>query len=469
MAKDFEITYSPANWDAPPGGVAQAWSTPYGGLNVQAPENQIGPSYSPSMNNIMLRNSEMRSRPAFRRFLPGPDGSNAILGQGSFLSRNNVWHTFAFTINGLFQLQFNPLAAVAQGNNPWTRVGGPPLTAGNYVRWRVFQSILYYTNGSGHLSAWDGAALTPINDVAFLGTGVSGLPPANTTLIGGLFLGELDSHLIVGFTSEIIVTGGALGPIANFPQRIRWSNTGFNPFDANGNFGANLGTQGATFDPLVFVNAGFNDFLDVPDQLTGFLFIGRVGYLLRQNGITEVSPTGNGSAPFDFNHMWASEQGIGNVYPSSVAQYGSIGIFVATDNVYQIMGNQVSAIGGGARDAIFADIANTSAPPTAVIVPAYTLGFVYLTYKLYISLPNGATRVWVYSLEENNWSPWTLSNTVIGIPSTCWIGQQSVVVTSQQTVAGAKTGGGGGGGTGGGGGGGVSGGGTGGGGSGQRK
>jgi uncharacterized membrane protein YgcG len=383
------------------------------------------------MNNFMLRNSELRSRPLFRRLLPGPDGANAILGIVSFLSKNSVWHTCAFTINGMFQLQFNPIALAAAGANPWTRVGGPALTSGNFVRTRVFQNVLYYTNGSGHLSAWDGAALTPINDVAFNGAGVSGLPPATTTLIGGLYLGELDSHIMIAYTTEIPVTAGVQGAMATFSQRLRWSNVGFNPYDANGNFGLNLGTAGATFDPSVFLNAGFNDFLDVPDAITGTMYIGRTGYIFRQNGITEISTTGNGNAPFDFNHLWASEQGIGDVYPATAAQYGSFGIFVANDNIYMITPSSVSAIGGGARDAIMTDLSNTFNPPTATISYAYTLGYTYLVYKLFISLPNGSTRVWVYSMEDNNWSPWTVSNTVMGIPAKCWIGTTPIVVTTQ--------------------------------------
>jgi hypothetical protein len=431
----FEITYNPSQWDAPPGGIAQAWSVPYGGLNVQTPENLIGPSYSPSMNNFMLRNAELRSRPLFRRYLPGPDGANPILGMTSFLSVNNVWHTCAFTVNGMFQLLYNPVAQANAGVNPWTCVGGPAIPFNNFVRARVFQGILYYTNGSGHLSAWDGAALTPITDVAFTGS-VFPLPSNYTgNTFGSLFLGELDSHIMMAYTTEIPYTSGVAGTMATYPQRIRWSNNGFNPSLA-GVFGGNLGTSGATFDPSVFLNAGLNDFLDVPDWITGTMYIGRTGYVFRSNGITEISTTGNGNAPFDFNHMWASEQGIGNVYSTTAAQYGSFGIFVANDNIYMITPSSVTAIGGGARDAIMTDISNTAQQPTAVISYAYTLGYTYLVYKLFISLPNGSTRVWVYSLEDNNWAPWTITNAIVGIPNTCWVGAVPIAVT---TVVGAST------------------------------
>jgi hypothetical protein len=424
MGKPFEITYSPANWDAPPGGIAQSWSSPYGGLNVQTPENLIGPSFTPAMNNFSFRNAELRSRNAFGLFLPGPDGSNPILGVGSFLSKNLVWHTVAFSANGLFQLKVNAQAAVQQGVNPWARLGGPQLGNGNPVSWRTFQSVLYYTNGTGHLSAWDGANPAPLTDVAFTGTTFP-LPNNYTgTTFSSLFLGELDSHIIMAYTTEVSYTSGAISGSTTFPQRIRWSNIGFNPTLTA--FGNNLGTAGATFDPTVNVNAGLNDFLDVTDTITGMIFVGRMGYIFRQNGITEVSPTGVGTAPFDFNHLWASEQGIGNVYPNSIAQYGSYGVFVANDNVYQISPGNTSAIGGGARDAIMLDLSLAVGPPTATIVPSYAIYRVYLTYQLFIPLANGSTRIYIYSFEDNNWASWTLSGVVISRPTGCWIGDTIV-------------------------------------------
>jgi hypothetical protein len=432
VGKPFEIVYSPANWTAPAGGVATSWSSPYGGLNVQTPPNLISPAQTPATLNFMFRNAELRTRPQFKAYLPSPDG-NQILGVGSFLSRNNVWHTVCWTVNGMFQLRVGIQNLLAQGQNPWSLVGGPAMAPATFVRWRVFQSILYYTNNNGHVSAWDGAALTPVNDIAFLGAGVSGLPPSTTTLIGAQFIGELDNHLILASTSETPIVAGVQGGTGAFPQRVRWSNSGFNPFGA-GAFGSNLGTQGATFDPSVFPSAGSADFLDVPDLITGLMFLGRVGYIFRQNGITEVSPTGNGTAPFDFNHLWASEQGIGNVYAASIAQYGDMGIFVSTENIYKISGSALTPIGAGARDAIFADLATTTQPPTGVIVPALTLGYTYYVYMLFILTPSGATKCWVYSLEDNNWAPWQMSDVTVGIPYKCWIGDTPISVLTQLIV-----------------------------------
>jgi hypothetical protein len=451
VSKPFEITYAPSQWDAPPGGIAQAWSVPYGGLNVQFPENQIGPNFTPAMNNCTFRNAELRSRPAFQFFLPGPDGSNPILGVASFLSANLIWHTVAFTVNGLFQLVPNAQDALRAGRNPWTPLGGPQLSSGNPVAWRTFQSVFYYTNGSGHLSAWDGAVLTPITDVAFTGTTPPSAGNYTGTILSSLFLGELSGNMIMAYTQETAYASGLATGTSTYPQRLRWSNVNFNPTTAGSTFGSNLGTGGATFDPTVNVNAGFNDFLDVPDVITGLLFLGRVGYVFRSNGITEMDPTGVGTAPFDFNHLWASEQGIGNVYPTSIAQYGSYGVFVAQNNVYQITPGNVVPIGAGARDAIMQDLSNTNGSPSGVIVPRYSVYRVCLVYKLFIPLSNGSTRVYVYSFDDNNWASWTLTGVSVGQPNGCWIGDPATVYAGSSVVTSGSnttltTGGGGGGG-----------------------
>lgn len=411
MGKPFEVVYSPDNWNAPNGGLATQWTTPYGGLHVQAPENTIGPQYTPAMNNFMLRNGEIRSRPKFRQLFAGPDGTNFILGCGSFLSPNQILHTFCMTPRGLFQLKTNAVSEAALGRNPWEFLGNTPLSS-TPVAWQSYAGILYYSNGF-HLSAWDGAAASPIQDVAFVGA--ANPPLASSAVYGGVFLGELDSHLILAYVNE--TTNGATSRFAN---RVRWSNNGFNP-SLGGVFGANLGTAGATFDPAITINAGSNDFLDCPDIITGLLTLGRVAYVFRQNGITEMSITGNGIAPFDFNHLWASQNGIGNVYPFSIAQYGNMGIFISFEQIYQITPGTTTAIGGGARDAIMADLAQSTGSPKASIDRGFALGYSYLVYHLRIPLSNG-TRSYVWCQETGHWESWTTMGVwPTGQSNECWV------------------------------------------------
>jgi hypothetical protein len=472
MGKPFAIKYSPADWATPTGGVATAWSSPYGGIHVQAPENMIGPQFTPAALNVFTRNSELRSRPLFRQIMPGPDGNSPVLGCGSFLSINQTWHTFAMTQRGLFQLNTNWPQQIAQGTNPWQFLGGATLSTAP-VAWQVYAGVLYYSN-SNHLCAWDGAFPTAIADVAFVGSTPSW--PFGQDFTGAKFITELDNHIVLGY---LIDSQGSA-----FQNRIMWSNNGFSPVggtltapwtaltafplstrivDSNGNvqvaiplvsgtsgatvpiwnktlngttpdgtlvwanagpngqFPSNLGTAGATFDPGINVNAGFNNFVDVPDVITGLMTIGRMAHVFRQNGITEMTATGNGIAPFDFNHLWASQHGVGNVYPYSIAQYGNMGIFISSEQIYQITPGGLNPIGGGARDAIMADLAMTIGSPKGSIDRGYTLGYSYLHYRLRIPQPEG-TKTWVFTIEDNNWVPWFQSGVwPTGIANEAWV------------------------------------------------
>jgi hypothetical protein len=177
------------------------------------------------------------------------------------------------------------------------------------------------------------------------------------------------------------------------------------------------------WDPIANTSAGFNDFLDVPDVLTGLMTIGIQGYLFRSNGITQFSPTGRTLTPFQFDHLWASRQGIGNVLNWSIAQYGASGFFASTEQIYKMSVNSFSPIGGSARDAIYADIASASGNPVASFVPNLGLGYNYPLYTISIPLTT-FTRHYQYSDEDNNWAPWdTVGQIITGKPETVFTGQ----------------------------------------------
>lgn len=394
----------------------------YAGLHVQAPETNIPDNASPSFNNFMLRNAEIRSRPA----LVQPFGGIGTwqLGVTSFLDINGTYHTVGWSGFNLYQ--YNP--ALLPGN-PWALVGqaSPGNMQTNPVAYRAFANTIYYTNvafiaspphrpgGAGKppvitpfMGYWDGIAAAPVFTTVFSDASVSqsaagisrtnsptvgGSLPGGPTMVGPLdigagFIGELNNQLIL---ANISVKDEGKGTIFKFPNLIWWS--------ANG-----LPLQ---WDPTVNTSAGFNPFLDVPDLITGMATMGVAGYIFRTNGITQFAPTGSAVAPFQFDHMWSSEHGIGNVQPWSIAQYGPSAAFVAEDNIYSLSITSANPIGGTARDAIYSDIANAVASPFANITPKFKAGYIYLTYVILIPM-NGFVRMYVYSFEEKNWATWDL-------------------------------------------------------------
>jgi hypothetical protein len=401
------------------GTFAIEYEGPYQGLDVQKPETLISDKASPSFNNFMLRNAELRSRPQFIPAIQGPT-SLPMLGIASFMDINGIFHTVTWAGNQMYQ--YNPLLLPAA---PWSgMVGAPGNMGSNPVSYQAFANSIYYTNSSiiypvggavinPFLAYWNGLTAAPVYQQTYSDSSVSNsiagisladsptvggaLPGAPTITgpmsIGGKFLAELNNQLIL---ANIAVLDQGTGAVYNFPNLIWWS--------ANG-----LPLQ---WDPTQNTSAGENPFLDVPDQISGLAMLGVAGYIFRTNGITQMSPTGSSAAPWEFDHMWASKHGIGNVYPWSVSQYGPNACFVAQDNIYSLSITNAQPIGGAARDAIMADIASAASQstfliPYSAILPIYVNGYVYLTYNIYIPFIN-FIRNYVYSMEDQNWAVWDL-------------------------------------------------------------
>jgi hypothetical protein len=401
------------------GAWAQEYFGPYAGLNTQTPETLIPDNASPSFNNFMLRNAELRSRPAlFNPYDLTGAPTNPQLGITTFVDVNGTYHTVLWAGETLYQFQPTHLPV-----SPWVAVGqaSPGDMKTNPLSYRAFANAIWYSdkaaligsNGSPIINpfvgTWNGLSAVPqftqvqfdasvtesvagiaLTDSPTVGGSLPGAPTVTGPLaIGGLYLGELNNQLIL---ANVSVLDQGTGVTYSFPNLIWWSGNGL-PFE---------------WDPVHNTSAGFNPFLDVPDMITGLATLGIAGYIFRTNGITQFNITGSAVTPFAFNHLWASDHGIGNVFPFSIAQYGPNCCFIAEDNVYALNVTSANPIGGATRDAIFADLAAATAAPFANIAPIIENGFVYLTYLLLIPLA-GFVRMYVYSFDEKNWSPWDLN------------------------------------------------------------
>lgn len=434
------------------------YNGPWKGIDVSMPENFIPKEATPNCQNFIMKNGELRTRPKIYPYIPGPPDNSPISMFDTFIDANNIVHTVAITSTGLWQLNRNWQVALSsrQLGKIWSKVGTYPVQPGSLlpVLSYIFLNKIYWTNGGGNLWVWDGitsigklsqwqkatkyyvgnqiqdtngnwqvctqAGISqtpgPPGWVATIGTVLidgtvqwteSGKPllasggiqsvamvdATNGVTAGGLFIGELGSHLILLNTIEQQINGQGQ---QNFTQRMRWSPSGIpNIWDTNVNIGA-----------------GFIDFLEVPDSITGVLFIGSTGLIIRSNGCSEVSINANsGINPFIFNHLWASEHGIGSVYPFSVAQYGPVGIFISQEDIYEYSIGGFKDIAGTAHTAIYNDLAAATSTPVAAIVPKYNLNYLYLQYVLLIPQGNN-TKCWRYSIKDKTWQSDTFTNKI---------------------------------------------------------
>lgn len=432
----------------------QIYEGPWKGIHVAAPENQIPESYSPNVSNFILKNSELRTRPRMSVGTLGtPDGYPIDVVE-TFQDSNTATHTVIVNRRGLWQL--NPNFAVNPGAD-WNLIGVFPVQPGPDipVAHATFLNKFYWTNGGNNLWVWDGissvgaafpwvanqrvfkgfriidsngnvqiviqagftGAAAPVwsatigantTDTAatqaaiwvnngapapsngFYGTAVVDATAGITS--GAFFIGVLAARMLMLSTIE-----GTLNNGAPYTQRIRWCASG----------------QPSIWDPNVNIGAGFVDLLEVPDNITGFLAIGdKTGFVFRNNGISEMTAVSDGILPFDFNHLWASDRGIGNVLPFSISGYGPLGMFISSDDIYNISIGGFKNVGGVARDAIFQDLANASSTPLSTMVPKWSNGYSYLVYLL--AIPFGPdTKFWMYALEENSWVTWVKRNVTI--------------------------------------------------------
>jgi hypothetical protein len=411
---------------------------PLKGVDVSLPEDCIPINSSPFMNNFILKNGEIRTRPRQNNILPGTPDGNPILTIQSFTDQNNVVHTCAVTSSGLWQLNRRWNIGTITSKRTWNLIGSFLVQPGpnNPASVAIFVDKFFWTNAGPHLWMWDGVGsvgapriwgksvnfnkgdiITDSNgkiEVANVSGRTGTVVPTWSVVLGGqttdgtitwtqnglfiksnafveagivdatngytagaLFLIELNAQLIMLNTVES--TG-------NFSQRVRWSPSGLPTI----------------WDPNVNIGAGYNDELDVPDIITGAFTVGTTAFILRNNGITEMTSNGSAVNPWNFNHLWASKRGIGNVLPFGYASYGPIGIFISSDDIYNVSMGGFKRIGAESRDAIYNDIGMATLNPIGSIVPYYSGQYIYNHYKLAIPI-NDHTIVWNFSIEDNSW------------------------------------------------------------------
>ena len=328
------------------------YNGPFGGINVSAPDIIIPPTDSPYMNNIVLRQNYICSRPPFNLGIL-PDLPAACTGIATYLTTSNTYITLAFTATSVYTLATSALS--------WLGPVALPATALFNLSYIGSVGNLYYVNGSQYVL-------------------YNGNAQVATNLFGARYIFELAGSLLIADTFEP----------TEFPFRVRWCESG----------------QPTNWDPNTYVGAGFTDLLDINDSITGTLSLGSVAFLLRRNGITQLTPTGNGIQPFNFNHLWAAEHGIGQYYPQACAAYGSVGFIFAFDNIYLLTINNFTPIATKVMENIITDIGGIISPTGPALyawaLPKKYNNVLYMTYEIAIPTTTGAV-IWSYSVKDQNW------------------------------------------------------------------
>jgi hypothetical protein len=186
-----------------------------------------------------------------------------------------------------------------------------------------------------------------------------------TNLLGCQYLTELNGRLLAGFCFVPAQTvSGVPTPAAINPFEVAWCAE------------EEYGIWYVLDSNNLVTGAGYNFLPDVEDYITGFLTIGTACYVMRPQGITEITPLSSGIEPFDFNHLWASHKGVGSLPNPPVQQFGPNGFFQGSADFYYFGDSGLSTFSGAALSTLFKGIilpaANTQvSPPLASIGPVF--------------------------------------------------------------------------------------------------
>lgn len=339
-----------------------AYSGPFEGLNISVPDTKIKPTECAALDKITFYEGLLSPTALADTDIISADGT-AIRAVFSFTDVNNIARQGYITdTNVVDTTSLIPIVTAL------------PATGLGFCNTVVFSNSLFFVNGSQYVLYWDG---TTVNQA--------------TNLYGALYIFELASSVCIANTIE--ATG-------QYKQRVRWCVAG------------NV-TQ---WDPMSFTGAGFEDLLETPDGIHGVINTSPVAYILRSNGISQMIPTGVGTSAFDFEHLWASKNGIGNIIDFISATFGPFGFVLAFDDIYLITASSYDKVGSKVKNQLYYDISQATLSYSWMESFLSVASQPYLRYRIGINSRVSGLVIWSYSTENNGWERESFQDRVLTGP-----------------------------------------------------
>jgi hypothetical protein len=381
------------------------YRAPFGGIDSSAPPQFIDGSSLVDCNNILIRDGQLTPAQPQLMTSVGLPTDEALIGFGELPFLSGTGSTTQYDPAGIFAITVSGTAgaivvkAYQAGDitGGWINIGSQTDSAIGPIGRLTFITInqIVYFSAPG---------LTQIYSLSLVPGSVTFEFQLLilTSVLGCDYIAEMNGRLIAMNVWQL-VSGPA---ITNFPYQIAWSADSeqygiWNVLDMSGN-------------PT---GAGFNNLPDVEDVITGAQFIGSTAYIYRQQGITEMTGLNSGIDPFDFNHMWASQKGIGCPFDGTMSQYGSEGAFVSDTDIFTMGLGGIGQIGGVAKQAIYKDIYTSKRPGFGLVTPLVVNGEPEICYIIALQQPTGSNYLnifWVYSYVSKQWTrlSFTTANTL---------------------------------------------------------
>jgi hypothetical protein len=148
--------------------------------------------------------------------------------------------------------------------------------------------------------------------------------------------------------------------------------------------------------------AGFEQLADIGDYLTGLFVSNGTAFIVRSQGLSYATATGNATSPFTIAHIGLGEQGEGAQATALVCQYDQTGAFVGNSNVYQVSGT-ISAIGDKIKKSLFSTLASvTQQASTTILASKAGNAFIAANVCVLICISIAST-MYIYNASNGTW------------------------------------------------------------------
>jgi len=148
--------------------------------------------------------------------------------------------------------------------------------------------------------------------------------------------------------------------------------------------------------------AGFEQLADIGDYISGLVISSGTAFIIRSQGVSYATATGNSVLPYAINHIGLGDRGEGAQNSNLFCQYDQTGAFVGNTNIYQISG-QISAIGDKIKAGLFSLLNSGAAILSAAACSIFVGGdeFAVVVFEIGGSL-------FIFNTANGTWSTVTL-------------------------------------------------------------
>ena len=169
-----------------------------------------------------------------------------------------------------------------------------------------------------------------------------------------------------------------------------WTTAGkldnWNPLDLSGNI----------------TGAGFEQLADIADYLTGLIVTNATAFIIRSQGVSYATATGNATLPFSVNHIGLGDEGEGAQIARLVTQYDQTGVYVGNSNIYQLSGS-ISTIGEKIKMIFFEALNSLPVQLVAANICAVSIsGDVLIALGLQVG-----DVLYLYNVNNQTWTTFT--------------------------------------------------------------